>query len=97
VCYSETCKVNVCFHGAGGTGEYFGQELQDELNFAASNKLIMIFPSSTNWDWYADVDEPNAHTLDGYYNKAINAMICRVTSEEATSTCAMHDGATYGL
>ena len=94
-CESTQCKVHLSFHGCEGTGADFSYENEDLMNFAASNQLIVIWPSSYCWEWYGLIDPDNTRSEIGLYEKAVQAMICRITSDEATNTCPM--GASSGL
>ena len=85
-CETMTCKVHFVFHGCYGSGEWFLNDNEDLMQFAATNKIALIFPSSYCWDWEGDFDPNTSRTTDGLYVRAIMAMIDRITSDEITYT-----------
>ena len=95
-CEKEQCKVHIAFHDCGGSADEIA-EYSEYNEFAASNKIIMVYPETECWatTWHTKIISWNDtnhdeywNTKDGLYSRAIMAIICRVTSEnEWTSDC----------
>ena len=86
-CYNVQCRVHVSFHSCYDNAEnYAGYSGLRE--FAANNNVMIIFPESDCWNMRG------THPADGYwltksglFPKAVQAIICRATSEENNNVC----------
>lgn len=79
-CAGETqCNVHFAFHGCGGNA--IDVALHWGYNeFAATNKIIMVYPDSECWGYSNTLDDPLMYTHEGMMPVAITAMMERVTS-----------------
>ena len=86
-CSTVTCKVHVAFHGCYGNATDFAA-YTGYREFAANNNLIVVFPETQCWNMTGDHPvDPYWLTKDDLFVKAVNAIICRLTSEEHNNTC----------
>ena len=78
---NESCKIVFALHGCGGNSQYPSDGWG--LNaFAATNKLIIVYPESTCWDNHGDVDEENWLTSDGLYPRVFMNMVDKLTDPD---------------
>jgi len=78
----QPCHVHISFSPSGNRGEFvqkFALTTQFPL-VAASNNMILIYPSSTDWNYKGEIDATKWDTVDGLYPKTLSAMICRLIS-----------------
>lgn len=85
-CHLTTCKLHIAMHycesSALDMASYAGYN-----EFAANNDIIVVYPESVCWNSDGDIDSLLWLTKDGLFPRAIEAIICRLTSEESTNTC----------
>ena len=86
-CYEVTCRVHVSFHGCYGNAVDYST-MTGFKEFAANNNVIMVFPETFCWNMNGDRPVDNYWlTRDDLFVRAVNAIICRLTSEEHNNTC----------
>jgi poly(3-hydroxybutyrate) depolymerase len=72
------CNVHFAFHACGGSA-------QDVANtwglteFAATNRIIMVYPDAVCWGYNNTLTDDMMFTYDGMMPKAIVSMMERVT------------------
>jgi poly(3-hydroxybutyrate) depolymerase len=78
-CLTEQCHVHFAFHGRGGSDMSVRHKAYN--NFAARNKMVVIYPrSGLIWNHDGRADEGGDHmTKDGMYPRIMMAMLDRLT------------------
>lgn len=75
----SNCNVIFVFHGCGGNAQSM---LSLGFNdYAATNKMIIVYPDSDCWGYSGTLDDKLAYTYQGMMPTAVLGMMNRVTGD----------------
>jgi len=95
----KPCHIHLTFADCNQRGELV--QLFAFLNelplVAATNDMIMVYPSSACWNMDGLIDQTNEGTIDGLYPRSIQQMLCRLKSPSEGSQRGCLTGAITSL
>ena len=81
-CREKSCDANFMFHGCKGNPES-GLKYGGFNEFAATNDLIMVYPSARCWKASAEgAKKGNRYTYDSVMNQGFMRMVDRITKDK---------------
>jgi poly(3-hydroxybutyrate) depolymerase len=96
-CRAGGCRIHVAFHGCRQSAATIGETYARKSGYnqwAESNRLIMLYPQTSNskdangcWDWWGYTG-PGYHLRSAPQIKAVRGMIKRLTEKPAGTTAS---------